>query len=287
MGISMKITERLPFREVVCSSPLSHRGSPKLRVLYLRQHRKYARMCVKITSSLDSYDSVSRNGAAVVLPAAKEYTREAIQSIKSGKVIAVPTDTIYGFSCDACSREAVNRIYEIKGRKLTSPLAICVGDVPDVIRFAVTHHLPESLLETLLPGPVTVVLRRVTESILEYQEEVVLEWTVVLLKKSSRVIGETDSSGIDGLVGQPVRSEKIYLGYARIMIEVKAARMMQNKVLSIQDVNGCNRTDNQAIDLEIKEAIFSIPALGSPVPAGYTSQFFRDAFEIFQRSSPL
>ncbi|XP_074276871.1 uncharacterized protein LOC141600523 isoform X2 [Silene latifolia] len=127
-------------------------------------------MCMKIASNLDSYGSISKNGAAVgrvVLPATKEYTREAIQSIKSGKVIAVPTDTIYGFACDACSKEAVNRIYEIKGRKLTSPLAICVGDVPDVMRFAVTYHLPETLLETLLPGPVTVVLRRGESSILE------------------------------------------------------------------------------------------------------------------------
>lgn len=58
------------------------------------------------------------------------------------------------------SMEAVNRIYEIKGRKHTSPLAICVSDVSDIERFAVTEHLPQGLLESLLPGPVTVVLRR-------------------------------------------------------------------------------------------------------------------------------
>lgn len=56
--------------------------------------------------------------------------------------------------------QAVNRIYEIKGRKHTSPLAICVGDVPDIARFAYTEHLPEGLLHALLPGPVTVVLKR-------------------------------------------------------------------------------------------------------------------------------
>lgn len=58
------------------------------------------------------------------------------------------------------SMEAVNRIYEIKGRKHTSPLAICVGDVRDIERFAVTNHLPHGLLDCLLPGPVTVVLKR-------------------------------------------------------------------------------------------------------------------------------
>lgn len=58
------------------------------------------------------------------------------------------------------SLEAVNRIYEIKGRKHTSPLAICVGDVSDIDPFAVTTHLPHGLLDSLLPGPVTVVLSR-------------------------------------------------------------------------------------------------------------------------------
>lgn len=56
--------------------------------------------------------------------------------------------------------EAVNRIYEIKGRKHTSPLAICVGDVASIDRCAVIDHLPHGLLDSLLPGPVTVVLRR-------------------------------------------------------------------------------------------------------------------------------
>ncbi|KAF5206691.1 Yrdc domain-containing protein [Thalictrum thalictroides] len=103
----------------------------------------------------------------VVLPATEAYADEAIKSIKQGKVIAVPTDTLYGFACDACSTGAVNKIYEIKGRKQTSPLAICVGDVSDIERFAVTDHLPHGLLDNLLPGPVTVVLSRDESSLLE------------------------------------------------------------------------------------------------------------------------
>jgi tRNA A37 threonylcarbamoyladenosine synthetase subunit TsaC/SUA5/YrdC len=58
------------------------------------------------------------------------------------------------------STEAVNRIYEIKGCNLTSPLAICVADVADIPRFARTDHLPIGLFDQLLPGPITVVLKR-------------------------------------------------------------------------------------------------------------------------------
>ncbi|KAL1821153.1 hypothetical protein ACET3Z_016022 [Daucus carota] len=97
----------------------------------------------------------------------EKLTKEAVIALKAGKVIAVPTDTLYGFACDACSLGAVNRIYEIKGRQYTSPLAICVADVQDIGKFAVTDHLPHCLLDNLLPGPVTVVLNRGNSSILE------------------------------------------------------------------------------------------------------------------------
>ncbi|XP_078181232.1 DHBP synthase RibB-like alpha/beta domain-containing protein isoform X1 [Carex rostrata] len=102
-----------------------------------------------------------------ILPSSDEHVLEAIDAIKAGNVIAVPTDTLYGFACDACSAEAVNRIYEIKGRKLTSPLAICVADVADIPRFAIADHLPIGLLDQLLPGPVTVILKRGSSSVLE------------------------------------------------------------------------------------------------------------------------
>jgi tRNA A37 threonylcarbamoyladenosine synthetase subunit TsaC/SUA5/YrdC len=72
----------------------------------------------------------------------------------------ITTNCLLPVGNDGSSLEAVNRIYEIKGRKHTSPLAICVGDVSDIDRFAVTDHLPHGLLDALLPGPVTDVLRR-------------------------------------------------------------------------------------------------------------------------------
>lgn len=132
-----------------------------------QQLRNFGGVSAKMASRVDNSDGILGDEMGVVLPATKEFADKAVQSLKSGKVIAVPTDTLYGFACDACSREAVDRIYEIKGRKHTSPLAICVGDVSDIKQYAVTDHLPDTLLDSLLPGPVTVVLKRGESSILE------------------------------------------------------------------------------------------------------------------------
>ncbi|KAF2321767.1 hypothetical protein GH714_002591 [Hevea brasiliensis] len=147
----------------------SERGFPNIGfVPFLNQKRKFGvGFPKKMVWSLDNCDVDVENKLGVVRPATELCSEEAVEALKTGKVIAVPTDTLYGFACDACSLEAINRIYEIKGRKHTSPLAICVGDASDIKQFAVTDHLPHGLLDSLLPGPVTVVLRRGESSALE------------------------------------------------------------------------------------------------------------------------
>ena len=69
-----------------------------------------------------------------------------------------------GLAASARSTAAVQRIYEIKRRQETTPLAICVGDVHDVAVYGDVSHLPAGLLTRLLPGPTTVVLRRLADA---------------------------------------------------------------------------------------------------------------------------
>lgn len=87
----------------------------------------------------------------------------AIKFLQEGKILAVPTDTIYGLATLAQNSECLKKLYEIKGREKTKPLAICVSSIRDIPRWAETQHLPNNLLQTLLPGPVTVVLKRKPE----------------------------------------------------------------------------------------------------------------------------
>ena len=74
-----------------------------------------------------------------------EAVSSACEQLKNNKVIAVPTDTIYGLAGLAQSNEAVRRIYDIKGRASTKPVAICVCDVQDVGRYVDTWgHFSQS-----------------------------------------------------------------------------------------------------------------------------------------------
>lgn len=84
----------------------------------------------------------------------------AINALQNAEIIAVPTDTIYGFAALAQNNDALDKLYEIKGRERTKPLAVTVGVVRDIEKWAEVDHLPPRLLDALLPGPVTVVLQR-------------------------------------------------------------------------------------------------------------------------------
>lgn len=94
----------------------------------------------------------------------KKYEHQAVilavKLINDGSVVALPTDTVYGLATDAQNPSAISELYNIKGRNLKKPIAICTHNVNDISNWGKTGHLPFGLLDALLPGPVTVVLQR-------------------------------------------------------------------------------------------------------------------------------
>lgn len=84
----------------------------------------------------------------------------AAQLILEGKVIALPTDTVYGVAAAAQNTQAVKQLYKIKGRDQKKPVAICVNSIKSISCWGKVDGLPPGLLDALLPGPVTVVLER-------------------------------------------------------------------------------------------------------------------------------
>lgn len=78
----------------------------------------------------------------------------------AGQVIAVPTDTIYGLACSANCEVSIKKLYSIKGRDEQKPVAICVSNIDDVRKWGKATHLRHSLLNKLLPGPITIILEK-------------------------------------------------------------------------------------------------------------------------------
>lgn len=84
----------------------------------------------------------------------------AAELLQQGKVIAIPTDTVYGLACIAANSRAIQRLYEIKRRDKGKPLAICLSNVKEIGKWGILDDISANMLERILPGPYTICLRR-------------------------------------------------------------------------------------------------------------------------------
>ncbi len=97
----------------------------------------------------------------MIADAGNESLRRASELLRSGRLVAIPTETVYGLAADASNPEAVGRIFTAKGRPADHPLIVHLEagarlddwgrDTPDA-----AHRLAEAFW----PGPLTLIVRR-------------------------------------------------------------------------------------------------------------------------------
>ena len=83
----------------------------------------------------------------------------AAEIIKSGGLVAIPTETVYGLGANGLDEEAVLKIFEAKGRPQDNPLILHISGPEQIEQFA--HHIPQAaydLAEKFWPGPLTIIL---------------------------------------------------------------------------------------------------------------------------------
>lgn len=90
----------------------------------------------------------------------KEIVKIAAQSIKKGKAIICPTDTVYGLICDATNIKAVRGLLKIKRRPKNKPIPIFVKNLKMAKKLAKIDKKQEKILRAVWPGKVTTVLKR-------------------------------------------------------------------------------------------------------------------------------
>ncbi len=84
--------------------------------------------------------------------------------IQSGGLVAFPTETVYGLGANGLDGEAVNRIFEAKGRPSDNPLILHVAKKSDVTKlWAHVPKLAKSLMDTFWPGPLTLIFMKADE----------------------------------------------------------------------------------------------------------------------------
>ncbi len=81
--------------------------------------------------------------------------------MRQGRLVAFPTETVYGIGAHALDVKAVSDIYKAKGRPSDNPLIVHVAHVKDVEKYA--KHIGDKarvLMEHFWPGPLTLVFEK-------------------------------------------------------------------------------------------------------------------------------
>ena len=91
----------------------------------------------------------------------EESLKESADIIKSGGIVAFPTETVYGLGADALNPEAIEKIFIAKGRPNDNPLIIHIHNISVLDKYVKEIPSVLTMLSKLyMPGPLTVVLKK-------------------------------------------------------------------------------------------------------------------------------
>ena len=68
----------------------------------------------------------------ITLTSSKEDIKKAGELLRQGKLVAIPTETVYGLAADALNGPAVARIFQAKGRPQDNPLIVHIADLAQI-----------------------------------------------------------------------------------------------------------------------------------------------------------
>ena len=89
----------------------------------------------------------------------KEQYRRAVEVLRQGGVVALPTDTVYGLVALATDKAAVERVYETKARDPAQPMPLFAGSIEQAELIGEMNAAARRLAERFWPGALTIVLR--------------------------------------------------------------------------------------------------------------------------------
>ena len=89
----------------------------------------------------------------------KNELESSFNLLKKGEIIAMPTDTFYGLSCDPFNKNAVENLFTLKDRDKSKPLPLLISNKNDLLKFDVNFFDFEPILDAFWPGPLTIVVK--------------------------------------------------------------------------------------------------------------------------------
>lgn len=173
-----------------------------------------------------------------------EKIKPAAESIKQGKLVLFPTETVYGIGANALDEKAVKDIFIAKGRAQDNPLIVHIADIKmldDLVKNV--GLIEQKLMENFWPGPLTIVMERkpiipnvitggldtvairmpsniIARKLIEYSECPIAAPSANVSGKPSGTLVEDIIDELDGKVDYVIDSGKVDIGVESTVVRV-------------------------------------------------------------------
>ena len=137
--------------------PLDDGDSGEVRV---SGHLSWAKL-IKNKRSFLAFSSATITYMSIISNCTASSLADAATTLMQGNLVAFPTETVYGLGADATNKDAVARIYQVKGRPADHPLIVHISSTAHLDKWA--SDIPEyaiKLARSFWPGPMTLILPR-------------------------------------------------------------------------------------------------------------------------------
>lgn len=130
-----------------------------------------------------------------------EYKKEDLLKVKedllNSKIVAFPTDTVFGLACLSTDDVSKDKIYEAKNRSIDKKLPMMVSDIKMLEQYCEINEKIKILLNKFTPGPITLIMKYINSN-----ETVAVripndEWILELIKEIGKPLLVT-SANISG-----------------------------------------------------------------------------------------
>jgi L-threonylcarbamoyladenylate synthase len=181
----------------------------------------------------------------------KEAQQAAVDLLRKGEVVALPTETVYGLAADAFNPDAVAKIFAAKERPSFDPLIVHIASLRDLSRVAA---VPEDIQATVnklanefWPGPLTIILPKTPE----IPDIVTSGLPTVGVRQSSHPVFRAINKALGNPIAAPSANR-----FGRISPTSASAVMKElgGRIPLIVDAGACNQgLESTIISIELRE----------------------------------
>lgn len=101
--------------------------------------------------------------------------KQVVEALQRGELVIYPTDTVYGIGCSLYQKNAIDRLYKLKGKSKFDHMSILCSSIQQAAEYVRISNRTFRLLKKCFPGPYTIILEaknNITKMMLSRQKEI-------------------------------------------------------------------------------------------------------------------